>query len=54
MPEVSWPHPTDTHRMVAIAGIKKTVIYALEPEIQKIFLIDKPNGVPDYICPCIT
>ena len=53
-PERMWPHPTDTHRVVAIAGMKKIVIYTLEPEVQKIFVIDKPVGLADAACPCIS
>jgi vacuolar protein sorting-associated protein 8 len=54
VPDPSWPHPTDTDKIVAIAGLKKVVIYTLEPQIKNIFTIDKPIGVPEWICPCIS
>ena len=53
-PEPMWPHPTDTHRIVAIAGVKKIVVYTLDPDVQKIFVIDKPLGVSEAACPCIS
>lgn len=53
-PEPMWPHPTDTHRIVAIAGLRRIAIFTLEPDIQKILLIDKPPGVSDSVCPCIS
>lgn len=53
-PEPKWPHPTDTNRIVAVAGMNKIVVFTLEPEIQVIFSIDRPIGVPLHMCPCIS
>jgi hypothetical protein len=53
-PEPRWPHPTDTDRIVAVAGMGKVVVLALEPEIRTIFTIDRPIGISPHMCPCIS
>lgn len=54
VPEPKWPHPTDTNRIVAVAGMNKIVVFSLEPDTQIIFTIDRPIGVPLSMCPCIS
>ena len=49
-----WPHPTDSHKIIAIAGFKKILIYTLEPEVQKLFSIERPANVSEAICPFIS
>lgn len=53
-PEPKWPHPTDTDKIVAVAGMNKIVVLALEPDIRTIFTIDRPIGISPLMCPYIS
>ena len=53
-PDPLWPHPTDSQWIVAISGHKKIVIYTLEPDLQRVFTIDKPIGVSETFCPFVS
>jgi Golgi CORVET complex core vacuolar protein 8 len=54
VPDPIWPHPTDTAKIVAIAGTVKIRVYNMDKEIQLIYSIQKPFNVNEWMNPCIS
>ena len=47
VPDPQWPHPTDSVKIVAIAGTRKILILTLENEVEEIYCIERPRDIKE-------
>ena len=54
IPDETWPHPTDSASLIALAGTSKILVYNFADKIETICVIEKPERTAEGNYPCIS